>query len=88
MTEDTKTAVELADVSKEALGELTRRVENINHSYMAVAEKVGQLYMFADEQKVSSLTFSLDKPMRNASDNQQMFAAILEDLKMAGNRHQ
>lgn len=81
MTADTMVGKELADVSAEALAELTRRVEDIDNSYRSVAVKMGQLYMCADENKVASLTRMLDKPMRNASDNEQAFAAILEELR-------
>jgi hypothetical protein len=45
---------------------------------------MGQLYMCADENKVASLTKGLDKPMRNASDNEQMFSALLEELQAFG----
>ncbi len=86
MTDEAKTAVELKDVSEEVLKDLTNRVQDIDNRYRAVAEKMGQLYMYADENKVAMLTSSLDKPMRNASDNEQMFAAILEELKMHANR--
>lgn len=80
MNTNAKANLELKDVSDEVLGELTRRIQDIDNSYRAVAEKMGQLYMCADENKVSSLTRILDKPMRNASDNEQTFAAILTDL--------
>ena len=65
------------------LGDVYKRQDN---SYRAVAEKMGQLYMCADENKVASLTRRLDKPMRNASDNEQTFSAILEELRMQANR--
>lgn len=80
MTTEANTDTELEDVSNEVLEQLTRRIKDIDNSYRAVAEKMGQLYMFADENKVASLTRTLDKPMRNASENEQTFAAILEDL--------
>lgn len=86
MTEETELSTDLADTSEEVLGELTKRVQDIDNSYRAVAEKMGQLYMCADENKVASLTRRLDKPMRNASDNEQTFSAILEELKMQANR--
>jgi hypothetical protein len=35
----------------------------------------------SDELQLTSLTRALDKPMRNASDNEQMFAAILHELQ-------
>jgi hypothetical protein len=78
---DTTMISELETIDATAIGELTRRVQDINNSYQAVAEKIGQLYMCADELKVTSLTKGLDKPMRNASDNEQMFAALLDDLQ-------
>jgi hypothetical protein len=79
---DDDPAIELDGVSAEALAELTRRVQDIDNSYRAVAEKMGQLYMCADSNQVVSLTRSLDKPMRNASDNERTFAAILDELRM------
>lgn len=83
---DIGTEIVLDNVDDEVLGELTRRIQDIDNSYRAVAEKMGQLYMCADANKVTALTRSLDKPMRNASDNEQTFAAILEALKMHANR--
>ena len=68
MTDNDKTAIELDAVSVEVLRELTRRVQDIDNSYRAVAEKLGQLYMCADENNGTSLTRDLDKPMRNASE--------------------
>jgi hypothetical protein len=47
---------------------------------------MGQLYMCADELQLTALTRDLDKPMRNASDNEQLFAAILEDLQSFSRR--
>ncbi len=81
-----KAGTGLEEVSDQTLGELTRRVQDIDNSYRAIAAKMGQLYMFADENKVVSLTRELDKPMRNASENEQMFAAILKDLQTRANR--
>jgi hypothetical protein len=71
----------LDKIADEGLNELLRRVQDINNSYRAVAEKMGQLYMCADELQLTALTRDLDKPMRNASDNEQLFSAILEDLQ-------
>lgn len=84
MTSEHRSASALAldDVGAEAIDELTRRVEDIDHSYRAVAEKMGQLYMCADTHRLTALTRRLDKPMRNASENEQTFAAILEELRM------
>lgn len=82
MSERGPSALGLDDVGAEALDELTRRVQDIDDSYRAVAEKMGQLYMCADTHKVAALTRRLDRPMRNASENEQAFAAILEELRM------
>jgi hypothetical protein len=82
MSERGRSVLGLDDVGAEALDELTRRVQDIDDSYRAVAEKMGQLYMCADTHKVAALTRRLDKPMRNASENEQAFAAILEELRM------
>jgi hypothetical protein len=71
----------LDKIADDGLNELLRRVQDINNSYRAVAEKMGQLYMCADELQLTALTRDLDKPMRNASDNEQLFSAILEDLQ-------
>jgi len=81
-----ESAPELTELDPDVLAELTRRVQDIDNSYRAVAQKMGQLYMCADENKVASLTLALDKPMRNASDNEQTFAAILEQLHLQANQ--
>ena len=73
-------AAELALVSDEALRELTHRVENIADSYREVADKVGQLYACSKAYKFGSLTHRLEMPMRSASDNEQILAAVLADL--------
>lgn len=78
---------EIATVGAPALNELTRRVGDIAQAYRAVAQKMGQLYMVADEHDLAALTRDLDKPMRNASDNEQTFAGILETLQTAASRH-
>lgn len=86
MTDKTKTEIDLAEVGDELLAELIQRVQDIDNSYRAVAQRMGQLYMCADEGKLASLTRNLDKPMRNASDNEQTFAAILEELRAQSNQ--
>jgi hypothetical protein len=78
----------LDQLASDGVSDLLRRVQDINNSYRAVAEKMGQLYMSADELKLTSLTKALDKPMRNASDNEQMFAAILEELQLSSSSTQ
>jgi hypothetical protein len=83
MSEDRSPAdLALHSVGAEVIEELTRRVEDIDRAYRAVAEKMGQLYMQADVHRLSALTRRLDKPMRNASENEQAFAAILEELRL------
>lgn len=81
---DERSPVDLAldRVGAEVIDELTRRVEDIDRGYRAVAEKMGQLYMQADLHRLTALTRRLDKPMRNASENEQAFAAILEELRL------
>jgi len=68
-------------VKSEELEELIHRVQEVDNSNRAVAQKMGQLYLYADDYKLEELTKALDKPMRNASDNQQAFAAIPEELR-------
>ncbi len=77
--ETNKTNLNQVDLA--VLEDLTRRVTDIDNTYRAVAEKVGQLYMKADDAGLSEITELLDKPMRNASDNQQSFATLLGELK-------
>ena len=86
MTLDTQKQAELEAIDAQGLAELIRRVQDIHDSYRVVAEKMGQLYMCADELKLSALTKELDKPMRNASDNEQMFCAALEELQASSRR--
>lgn len=86
MPVDKRTYLELDDVTQDALTELTQRVQDIDNSYRAVAEKMGQLYMCADSNNAGALTQRLDKPMRNASENEQTFAAMLDELHMVANR--
>lgn len=86
MQHDNGTFLELNEVSRDALTELTQRVQDIDNSYRAVAEKMGQLYMCADSNNAAALTRRLDKPMRNASENEQTFAAMLDELRMVANR--
>jgi predicted mannosyl-3-phosphoglycerate phosphatase (HAD superfamily) len=86
MSVESKAPVSLKDVSNEILDDLLKRVEDIDNCYRSLAEKVGQLYLRADEAGLGELTGLLDKPMRNASDNEQSFAALLDDLRMQRNR--
>ena len=72
----------LGDVDAATLAELLRRLRDIDQSYRAVAEKMGQLYMFADGNQAAALTRRLDLPMRNASQNERDFAALLDELQV------
>jgi hypothetical protein len=82
MTDKTQPQLSFADIDTEALDDLVRRVQDIDNCYRAVAEKIGQLYMRVDELKLGEVTAQLDKPMRNASDNEQSFVALLDDMRM------
>lgn len=82
MTDKTQTQHSFADIDTEALDELISRVQDIDNCYRAVAEKIGQLYMRVDELKLAEVTAQLDKPMRNASDNEQSFVALLDEMRM------
>jgi len=83
MSLETNTNHSLSDVNLEVLDELLKRVADIDHVYRSLAEKMGQLYMKADEAGLVDLTSLLDKPMRNASDNHQAFVALVDEMKMA-----
>jgi len=72
----------LEGVDAATLAELLRRLRDIDHSYRVAAEKMGQLYMFADGNRAAALTRRLDQPLRNASQNERAFAALLDELQM------
>lgn len=72
----------LEGVDAATLAELLRRLRDIDLSYRVAAEKMGQLYMFADGNQAGALTRRLDQPLRNASQNEQAFAALLDELQM------
>lgn len=78
--------LDLEDVADDVVRELIRRVQDIDARYRAVAEKMGQLYMWADANRLTALTRTLDRPMRNASDNEQTFEAILDALETRAKR--
>lgn len=86
MTTTTNPTLALKSIDNEVLADLIQRVQDIDNSYRAVAEKMGQLYLRAEEHEVEVLTRTLDKPMRNASENEQTFAAILDELRMLANQ--
>lgn len=73
-------------VDMAVLHDLIRRAAELDNAYRAIAEQAGQFYMKADESGLSALTDLLDKPMRNASANQQTFAALLGQLQMQANQ--
>jgi hypothetical protein len=75
-------ARELRDTSAQARDELARRASDIEKHCSAVAEKLGQLYMRADALGLPGLTRSLDEPMRNASELERTFAALLHELQV------
>lgn len=86
MDTDNTLAEQVRDVDGAVLHELIRRATDLDNAYRAIAEKAGQLYMQADEAGVEALTVLLDKPMRNASDNQQMFAGVVAELQAHARR--
>lgn len=73
----------VAQLGAEVLDELTRRLESIGSSYRVMAQQVGALYIMADEVGLDGFTQALDRPMRNASTDQQAFDALLEALQQA-----
>lgn len=79
-------SADLAQLQPEAIDELTRRIEAIEKAYRALAEQVGHLYLSADEYRLDGLTAQLDQPMRNASENEQTFAALLDELRLLKRR--
>jgi hypothetical protein len=82
MTTPTQPMIDAVPTSPAVYEDLIRRVTDIDNAYRSIAEKAGQLYMKADEAGLSGITEMLDKPMRNASDNQQAFSGLLADLKL------
>lgn len=73
-------------IPDEVLVELIRRVRDIETAYCDVAQKMGQLYIYADRHDLALLTRELDQPMRNASDNERAMASILDELQRSANR--
>lgn len=72
----------LAEVDTRELDELIRRVADIDHLYRTLAEKMGQLYLKADEAGLTPVTGLLDKPLRNASENHQALVALQDEMSM------
>jgi len=73
-------------VPDDVLVELIRRVRDIETAYCDVAQKMGQLYIYADRHDLAVLTRQLDRPMRNASDNERAMASILDELQLNADR--
>lgn len=77
---------EAGEVSEQVVLELQRRVLEIEAGYREIAQKMGQLYMYADRQGLAQLTRCLDRPMRNASDNECAMVSILDELRLDASR--
>jgi hypothetical protein len=73
-------------IGDDVLAELIRRLREIEASYRTVAQQMGQLYMYADQQHHVELTRSLDRPMRTASANERTLAAILDEMLVTAKR--
>ncbi|MBP6251557.1 MAG: hypothetical protein KA387_02310 [Rubrivivax sp.] len=82
MSSITDSVRQLDTLTDEQLLDLHRRVQDVDNCYRSLAEKMGQLYMAADQSGAHALTRGLDKPMRNASDNQRQFAETAEAMQM------
>lgn len=78
----------LDQVADPVLSELIRRVRDIEATYRAAAQMMGQLYMYADRHELCLLTRDLDRPMRNASDNERAMVSILDELQLNANLRQ
>ena len=74
-------AEQVTGIDKAVLQDLIQRTADLDNACRAIAEKAGQLYMRADAAGLDTLTGLLDKPMRNASDNQQTFAGVVAELR-------
>ncbi|MDM7941374.1 MAG: hypothetical protein QUV35_01980 [Hydrogenophaga sp.] len=78
--------LEAGQVPEQVVLELKRRVLDIEAGYREIAQKMGQLYMYADRQGLALLTRYLDRPMRNASDNERAMVSILDELQLDASR--
>ncbi len=87
MTSTATPDIDLTGMAADAVASMLRRVQDVDNAYRSLAEKMGQLYMHADEVGLAGVTQMLDKPMRNASDNQQAFSALLSELQMKARQH-
>lgn len=66
--------------------ELVRRLREIEVDYRAAAQKMGQLYMYADLHAGAGFTRRLDPPMRDAADSERAVAALIDELQMTTKR--
>lgn len=82
MSIETTKNMSLDAIEIDVLDDLVKRVGDIDHAYRSLAEKMGQLYMKADEAGLADITSLLDKPMRNASDNHQAFVALADEVRV------
>lgn len=82
MSIETPKNLSLDTVDIAVLDDMVKRVGDIDHAYRSLAEKMGQLYMKADEAGLAEITTLLDKPMRNASDNHQSFVALADEVRI------
>ncbi|WP_439520615.1 hypothetical protein [Hydrogenophaga sp.] len=80
-------SLESGTVPEPVRSELKRRLLEIEAGYRDVAQKMGQLYMYADQQGLALLNRYLDRPMRNASDNERAVVSILDELQLNAGRH-
>jgi len=78
----------LETVGDEVLTELIHRLQDIEGGHRTLAQKLGQLYIYADQHDLASLTRSLDGPMRYASESERALATILDTLKLRSMRRQ
>jgi len=81
-------ALETGAVPDAVLAELIQRVSEIESNYREVAQKMGRLYMYADQHDLAMLNRHLDRPMRNASDNERAMVSILDELQRTASRRQ
>ncbi len=86
MNHNTQPVTKGEDPDSALIQEMINRVQDMENSYRALARKMGKLYMQADEKGLASLNQQLDKPMRNASENERIFASILESLRLQINQ--
>ena len=80
VTEPDQLHAELELLNAQLLDELTRRLDDIAHSYSAMAQQVGALYMRADESGLNTVTRALDRPLRDASNDRQTFDALRDAM--------